>query len=241
MLHRRDRWLALGLALLVGGATLAAGGCGDDPAKPGHAGAKTVPRTHEARRPAPEILQEVLQTELKTRSLWLPETILDRAGRREAAAQAIPAFRKMNSLVQELGEGTDPLGRALAEQMEPQVILRLAGLAVFGDKGTSADLEKLARSADPKEAVRGRAALMMAAWIMSSQDAGPQGTLLADAETLAAENPTSEPLTKILAKMSELGAASPELSDRAQAIASSMRTPTAEAIRAGMAAQRTLR
>ena len=241
MAHRRNRWLMLGLALLLGGVTLPTGGCRDDSAKTGDAGVKAGAPAQNANRSVADLMRELQQTALEAQPFMSSATILDDARRSEAAPRAIPALKKMNGLVKDLRESTDPLGPGTADQMEPQLISRLALLVVFGDKKTSDDLETLAKSADQKEALRGRMALIMAAWIGSRQDPAAQGKLLADAEKLAAENPTSEPLTRTLLQMGALGPASPELAERAQTIASSMSTPTAEAAKAGVAAQKKLR
>ncbi len=237
MPRQSNRWIVLGLVLLAGAATDA---CARSAAQlPGRAVAGDAAKPDaKLKRSLQDIVQELQQIGQETPQLFSSETILTEAKRTEAAAEAIPVLKRMNRLVAELRAATDPLGKAFADRIEPQLVVRLA---VFGDTATNADLQRMAKSADRQEAVTGTMTLLQAGWITASHDAEAQKKLLSAAEKLAKENPENEQLTGTLFEMSEVGPASPELAHKAQEIASSMKTRSAQMMQEQVAAEKRLR
>jgi thiol-disulfide isomerase/thioredoxin len=187
----------------------------------------------KAKRGVPEIMQD-FQTESATLRTVLssPKTLSDEAKRNEAAPTVIPSMKKMLALTDELKATGDPQGKMIAGQIAPQLT---TFLAVFGDKDTTSQLEEQAKGSDAEAAVNAKGSLLMAHWVQSGNDAAAQQKVLDDAQALARDNATNERLSQTLMAMSQIGAASPEMSDKIKNTAVGMDTQTAKTMKAQLA------
>jgi thiol-disulfide isomerase/thioredoxin len=197
--------------------------------KPAAPDAPAAVPAEKAKRGVQEIMQDFQKEGATLRTvLSSPKSLSDETKRNESAATAIPAMKKMLGFLDELKQTGDPQAKEISEQVGPQLT---TFLAVFGDKDTTEALEKQSKSTDKKEATPAQAALLMSRWIRSSQDAKAQEKMLDQAQALAKDNASDEKLTQTLMAMSEIGSASPELSDKIQKVATTMDTQSAQEIK----------
>ncbi|HSU69356.1 MAG TPA: TlpA disulfide reductase family protein [Tepidisphaeraceae bacterium] len=223
MTRRRLQQLALCVSLALSGS---AGFAADDKAAPAPPSASPAAQPSDVKRDFAAIMQDVQAEGQKLqKEIASPKDLGNKAKREAAAPNVIPSLKKMIGYFNELKDSGNPQGAMIAKQAIPQFS---TFLALFGDKDTISELEKQAASSDKAEAVGAQSSLLMVHWVQSSEDAKAQEKLLGEADTLAKANAADEKLTNTLMEMGQLGAASPELSDKVQAIATSMDTPTAK-------------
>jgi thiol-disulfide isomerase/thioredoxin len=191
-------------------------------------GATTAPT---ARGPE-QILNEIQATSAQIgEALASPAAVTDPAKRKELAPRVVPAFKKMLALADELS-GTSMKG--MAPQMQSQM---LTILDVFDDADAHARLEQSAKNGD----VPSRGALLLSQWIKSSADANAQTKILDQATELAKANPENQLLTEVFMGMSQIGAATPELKDRAAAvITDNMKGQTVQQLKTELAGEKKL-
>jgi len=191
------------------------------------------------RRTMQDIMQDFQQTGQQLHeAIPSADVITSPDKRKEAAPKAVPVLKKMVGYLHELRESGQPQGKAIADQVESELV---PILAVFGDEDTNAHLQKQAKSSDKEEALKGQSGLLLVKWIQSSKDAKAQEKVVGDADQLAKANPTSEQLTQQLFGMGQMGPASPELADKVQDIAASMKTQAAQQMKDQLAEAKKLR
>jgi thiol-disulfide isomerase/thioredoxin len=103
--------------------------------------------------------------------------------------------------------------------------------ATFGDAEARQSIEAIAQS-DAPDRVEGQAALLLVDWFRSNKDAAAQTQILEKAEALAKASPQSNAVTEILMAMTQIGAASDEIEDRAEKIATAMSSEAAQQAKA---------
>ena len=167
-----------------------------------------------------------------------PKDLADKAKREDAAANVVPSLKKMIGYFKELKQSGSPQGVMIANETLPQFT---TFLALFGDKETTDQLEAQAKSPNADEAVSAKGSLLFVSWVKSSDDAASQQKVLDQAAALAKDHPDNEKLTGTLMEMSQLGAASPDLSTKAQDIASGMNTASAKQMKDQVAHEKKLR
>ena len=194
--------------------------------KPAASAPATSPATAEkSKRGVPEIMGDFQKESAGLGEvLSSPEALTDEAKRTEAAPKVIPAMKKMSGFLDELRQTGDARGKNIADQISPQIE---TFLVLFGDKETTDRLEKSAKGSEKALAVGAQTSLLMANWIKASKNAAEQQKLVDQASTLSKDNASDEKLTQVLVGMSHLGAASPDLSDKVEKLASAMNTKTA--------------
>ena len=157
-------------------------------------------------------------------------TMTDASARQEAAPKVLPVLTKIESLAKEL-QNTDD-GKASGQQIASQIrFLQL----LFGDSNAlAAAKEQAAGSGATADAAKRD--LLLSDWVKSNTDAKKQSGMLDSVEGKAKANPTDTQLAQLLGTMSQLGAATPELHQRALAIAVAMHTPLSARLQAQAAA-----
>ena len=230
MSRRNLRSITLCLLLAAGGSLAQAA---DEPKPAPNTAPPAVAPADKAKRGVPEIMQDFQTESASLREiLSTPKTLSDEAKRNEAAPKVIPSMKKMNALLDELRATGDPQGKNIADQIAPQLT---TFLAVFGDKDTLASLEEQAKGSDKDQTVNAKSSLLMAHWVQTGSDAKAQEKVLDDAQSLATDNATNERLTQTLMAMSEIGPASPDLSDKIKKAAVAMDTKTAQGVKEQLA------
>jgi thiol-disulfide isomerase/thioredoxin len=153
--------------------------------------------------------------------------ITDPAQRAAAAPKAIPLIKRLAALTDQFATSGDQ-GRSIAAQIGDQFQQLLL---VFGDKEALAQTQAQAGDKDSKIATPAKQNLMFADWVRE-QNQGNQSKMLDSAQMMAKDSPTDLRLCQTLEMMSQLGAATPDLRERAKSIASGMQTPMAAEMRA---------
>jgi len=200
----------------------------DEPKPAPDTGAASAAPTEKAKRGVPEIMQDFQTESASLREiLSTPKMLSDEAKRNEAAPKVIPSMKKMAVLLDELKGTGDPQGKNIAEQIAPQLT---TFLAVFGDKETIGNLEEQAKGSDDDQAVNAKGSLLMAHWVQTGSDAAAQEKVLDDAQALARDNAKNERLSQTLMAMSQVGAASPEISEKIKSVAVGMDTRVAKGL-----------
>jgi thiol-disulfide isomerase/thioredoxin len=149
----------------------------------------------------------------------------------------VPALKKIQGYIGELKK-SDEQGKMIAGQLEPQV---LPLLVAFDDQATKDELKKTSEGSDKTAAVSAQGMLLSGQWIASSKDEDAQKKLLAQATTLAKENPKSEELTQQLAQMAQMGPATPALRDQISDLVGNMDTKMGTVMKEQLAAAAKLR
>jgi thiol-disulfide isomerase/thioredoxin len=135
------------------------------------------------------------------------EALFDPAERAKAAPKAIPAMRKMASLLDEL---------VAAEPRAFPLRLELDGaLAMLGDEESLRSLRKLTFSDVREESVGAKAWVMAVDWAAAMKDPDAQQRVLTDLTALARANTDSDEITQIAMMMSD-HAATPTLGEQAE-------------------------
>ena len=141
-------------------------------------------------------------------------TLTDPAKRTAAAPKAIPVLKHMLALTDELAQ-QDEQGKMIGKQIRGQL---LPVLLTLGDDQAQADAAKAAAGSDPDAARQAKTAILMSSWWKASGDAAAQTKLLTDATALAKSNSDSPEVAQSLMALSQLGAASPDLTTKLQDI-----------------------
>jgi thiol-disulfide isomerase/thioredoxin len=191
------------------------------------------------KRGVQEIMQEFQTTSEGLREgLASPRDLADEAKRTAAAPKVVPVLKKMTALIDELEQTGDPQGKMIAKQVSPQL---KTFLALFGDADTLASFEKQTKSDDSKQAAEAKVSLLLVSWVKASKDSAAQEKLLDEARNLAKEYSKDPGVTRAMMGMAELGAASPELADKAKEIALSMDNQVAMAAKGEVDHEKQLR
>jgi thiol-disulfide isomerase/thioredoxin len=189
----------------------------------------TAPAGAGANANAGAIMMEIQQASLEMRSaLGSPDVVTDPAKRDAAAPKVLPPLKRMIAAAKRLeaSEGNPEVAAARQMLMQFNVMA-----ATFGDAEARQSLEKVAQSGG-ETGVEGQAALLLVDWFRSNKDASAQNQILDKAEALANANSSSNAVTEILMAMTQIGAASDEIEDRAEKIATGMSSESAQQAKA---------
>ena len=177
------------------------------------------------------ILMDIQQASMEMRAaLGSPEVVTDPAKRDEAAPKVLPPLRRMIAGAKQL-EAAGGTAELPAEQARQMLMQFNVMAATFGDAEARQSIEAVAQ-AGGANATEGQAALLLVDWFRSNKDAATQTQILERAEALAKANPESNAVTEILMAMTQIGAASDEIEDRAENIATNMSSESAQQAKA---------
>jgi thiol-disulfide isomerase/thioredoxin len=143
-----------------------------------------------------------------------PNVLTDEAQRKAAAPKAVPIIRKMFGYADEMAAMDNPQAKAAADGMRAQFGFLLVA---FDDPEATAAMRSRAQVAGG-EGTRAKAMLLLADWMHSSKDAAIQSKLVDDAEALVKSNPENRELSMVLQQLSQLPAASPDVSKKLQTV-----------------------
>ena len=177
------------------------------------------------------IMMEIQQASIEMRNaLGSPDVVTDPAKRDAAAPKALPPLKRMIAAAKQLeaAGGSPPLTAEQARQMVMQFNVMAA---TFGDAEARQDIESIAQGGG-EQSTEGQAALLLVDWFRSNKDAAVQAQILDKAEALAKAKPESNAVTEILMAMTQIGAATDEIEDRAEKIATSMSSESAQQAKA---------
>ena len=221
-LARRVVAVVLGLAMLGSTALLLSAQAPTTGPAPAAAG---------ARIDAGAIMMEIQQASMEMRAaLGSPDVVTDAAKRDAAAPKVLPPLKRMIAAAKQLeaAGGSPPLTAEQARQMVMQFNVMAA---TFGDAEARQNIESIAQGGG-EQATEGQAALLLVDWFRSNKDAAAQAQILDKAEALAKAKPESNAVTEILMAMTQMGAATDEIEDRAEKIATSMSSESAQQAKA---------
>jgi thiol-disulfide isomerase/thioredoxin len=137
-----------------------------------------------------------------------PSGFLDEAVRKVNAERAVPLLHKMVALLGELsGTQQDPEAKA---DINAQQYEFYTYLVVYGDKETTAFLQKDAAGSDDK-AIRAKSALALGSWWQNSREPSTQLKLLNDYASVAKANPNNMDVVQTLGTMMQIGAGNDEV------------------------------
>jgi thiol-disulfide isomerase/thioredoxin len=198
--------------------------------------ADTAPTTAPAAvaaNPAPSRPFTAIMTDFQSamgefRAVMTSASVLtDPAQRAAAAPKAIPALKRLDALGKELATSGDQ-GPMLAAQIGTQFEQLLL---IFGDADTLAQNKARAADNDHKVSTPAKQNLLFADWVQKS-NAADQTKLLDLAQAMAKDSPTDLQLCRTLLMMSQIGAATPDLRQRAKDLATAMNTPISAQLQA---------
>ena len=197
--------------------------------------AAATPQSQPKRTPE-QIIQDVQAASADLNQLN-PSVILDAQKRTEAAPKVVPALKKMVALGDELTRLDDPNAQQQGRQMKTELT---SLLVVFGDKDAAAELDKQAASTDAAQALAAKEQLLFAHWLLSHNDAAAQEKVAIEASMLARDNPRDNRLTQVLASMSQIGAATPQLQEKIQNAIGGMSSDAATQMKEQLASEKKL-
>lgn len=201
---------------------------GQQPAPP----SATPPATAKAGRSMQEIQKDISAASKELQGvLSSPNDLLDPAKRAEVAPKAVPSFRKMITLMEELGQ-VSPQFKPAMESSRFQI---LGMMTMLGDQEAGNTLKQAAGSSEPQTQLGAKSALIMADWIKNSKDAAAQAKTLDEAQALVKAHPDDQQTAMLVMSLGSMGAASPELKERANALAGDLKGPLAEQMKQRMA------
>jgi len=179
-------------------------------------------------RPFTAIMADFQSAMGEFRAVMTSASVLtDPAQRAAAAPKAIPALKRLDSLGKELATSGDQ-GPMLAAQIGTQFEQLLL---IFGDADTLTQNKARAADNDPKVSTPAKQNLLFADWVQES-NAADQTKLLDSAQAMAKDSPTDLELCRTLLMMSQIGAATPDLRQRAKDLATAMNTPISAQLQA---------
>jgi thiol-disulfide isomerase/thioredoxin len=185
MAGHTGRSMALGVSLLAGSILFCGRSMAEDAPKAAEAGAK-APTTQKSSRTLQQVMEDFQEASKPLRGILSPEVMTDAAKRKETAPKAVPVLKKMLGFMTELRSNSEPQGKMIASQIEPQLY---SLLVIFDDSDTKAKLEKQAQGADKEQAAGARGAMIMANWSLAENDAKAQDKVAGEAEQLAKDFP----------------------------------------------------
>jgi thiol-disulfide isomerase/thioredoxin len=231
------RWIAV-TSLSIASAVACCGvvwGQATQPANAPAAAVDTPPTTQSVTRTQQQIMEDLKTTGAQLRDvLGDPTSLSDPAKRAAIAPKAIPALKQMIADFDDLGV-VEPMAKPQVDQAKQQFY---AFLSVLGDKETTDKLQAMADSKDEAESIRGQSSQIIARWMLAGKDAAAQTKVADDLEKLDKAHIDSPALTMLTAMLSQ-GAATPELSDRLQKIATeTMKNPLVDRIKESLAQEK---
>jgi len=141
-----------------------------------------------------------------------PALLADAGFRAGDGAKVLPLLKKMIGLLEEM-EHAD-VDDGTVESARRGRYIMMAYSVALGDKETETKLTAAAQLKGD-EGVAAATWLSLGRWLTASKDAAAQQKIIDDVGALAKANPKSEELVSVLAAMSQVGAATPELSTKA--------------------------
>lgn len=170
-----------------------------------------TPTTAPAQRSLQQIMQDINSAGQELRPIFNSPAVLTDATKRAAAApKAVPVLKHMMALSDELSQ-LDDNSKMIGKQIRSQL---LPVLLTFGDAQAQADATKAAAGTDADAAREAKCALLVSSWWKASGDPAAQTKLLDDATALAKANADSPEVAQSLMAMSQVGAASPDLTNK---------------------------
>ncbi len=164
--------------------------------------------------------------------------LLDASKRQVLAPQVLPVLKTMSALLPEMAAGKPQFPGEVAND----TIRVQACLAYLGDADTIKKLQSLAADTDNPASLHAHLAQELAAWWQAAHDEKAQEKTLGEMQKLATATPANGRLFFVLMTMRDIGAASPDLADRAEAIVANTLTggdaPFIKDIHAGHILQR---
>ena len=180
-------------------------------------------------RPDAAAVQANLKADMgRFQSAFKPTMLTDASARDAAAANVLPALRKVYADFGDMAVARPQTKKQVAATQAQFNTL----LALFGDADATARLQAMADDKNPTAATTGKAQQLLVQWWKTAGDADAQAKVADQTEVLAKAHPESVSLTQQLATMAQLGYASPALKDRVQALVAVMKNPLATQLQA---------
>ncbi len=173
--------------------------------------------------------------EVATNLLTGPEDFTKQAKREELKAAIVPALNETLKYADELARFPHPTAQAQGQDIRREMLLLLA---LYDDPAAIAALESAVKGADADEAMSAKSSQMVILWWKAADRADEQTKILDEMTTLARDNANDDKLATALDRMSQIGAANPELSERAlNIIINDLKGPKAHSIAQEIAMQ----